>query len=77
MEVIDAEARAESLQQMIDSDGWVYAQDFIERRIADHTNQLLTCKLDDVVKHRAKVEAFNAVLLFVKDAIEEGNSGQA
>lgn len=73
----DAEARAEALQRMIDGDGWPHVQNYIERRIADHTNQLLTCKIEDVLKHRAKVETFNSVLLFVKDAITEGQGGQS
>jgi len=73
---LSVEARAESLQQMIDGEGWGYVQEYINERIADHTNQLLTCKLEDVMKHRTKVEAFNSVLLFVKDAIEEGKGGQ-
>ena len=67
----ETDARAEALQQMIDGEGWPHVKDYIERRITDHRNQLMTCKLEDVTKHRAKVEAYSSVLLYVKDAIEE------
>ena len=72
----ETDARAEALRQMIDGDGWPYVQNYIEKRITDHTNQLLTCKIEDVIKHRAKVEALNRVLLFVKDSITEEQEGE-
>jgi len=73
---LSVEARAESLQEMVDGEGWGYVKEYIEARITDHKAQLMTCQIEDVTKHRAKVESLNSVLLFVQDAIEEGKGGQ-
>lgn len=67
--------RAEALQQMLDGDGWPLVKTFIDDRIKYHTDQLLSCRLEDVPKHRVRVETYNSVFLFIRDAIEEGRQG--
>jgi len=68
----DAEYRAEVLREMLAGEAWQFVQDYIGGRITYHTRQLLSCDMEEVPKHRAKVEAFNSVLLFIQDAIEYG-----
>lgn len=66
----DAEYRAEVLREMLAGEGWQFVQEYMEGRIAYHTKQLLICDMEEVPKHRAKVEAFNSVLLFIQEALE-------
>lgn len=66
--------RAEALRRMLDGDGWPLVRNFIDGRIKYHTDQLLTCKLEDVAKHRDMVEAYKSVFIFINEAIEESYS---
>ena len=44
---------------------------YIEARIADHIGQLMTCSIEDVPKHRAKVEALKGIGVFVAECLSE------
>ena len=62
----------EYLRDMRDMEGWQLVETFINDRIKDHTDQLLTCEMEDIRKHRERVEAYKSVLLYVEDEIEKG-----
>lgn len=69
---MDEVARMEAVQYMLDTDGWPVIEKFIRERIEDHKNQLLRCPVEEITKHRERVEAFNSVLLYVRQVIDEG-----
>lgn len=65
--------KVRALQYMTSVEGWVYLQQYIQSRIDDNMKKLLTCSgWDDVIKHRAKVEALNSVFIYINQTIEEG-----
>ena len=57
---------------MLDTDGWQVVDEYLKQRIQDHKDQLMSCDIEDVVKHRAKAEALRSVLLYLQDIIDEG-----
>ena len=70
----DTESLAELMREMVDSEAWQCVEGYIKGRIEDHKNQLMTCQMDEVVKHRAKVEAYGSVLLHVQSLMAAGQS---
>ena len=58
---------------MMMMEGWQEVEEFLRDRIADNRNRLMSCEMVDVVKHRAKVEAFESVFIHIKEVIEEGD----
>jgi hypothetical protein len=73
---MDAEERARSLQELIETDGWPIVDQFINERIADNTNQLLTCPAEKITEHRAMVKAFNSVFLFIQGVIDDAQEDE-
>ncbi len=69
---MDEIARMEAVQCMLDTDGWPVIEKYIRERIEDHKNQLLRCPIEEITKHRERVEAYNSVLLYVRQVIDEG-----
>lgn len=70
--MVDDIARMEAVQCMLDTDGWPILEKFIRERIDDHKNQLLRCSIDDITKHRERVEAYNSVFLYIQQTLDEG-----
>lgn len=67
---LDNEEMQESIRQMKDTEGWTHVEDFINKRIHYHEQQLYSCDVSEVLEHRNKRETFKSVLLFVD---EKGN----
>jgi hypothetical protein len=57
----------ESLRQLKDTEGWKYIEDFINKKIQYHEQQLFCCKVDEVLEHRNQREALRSVLLFIDE----------
>lgn len=70
----DTESLAELMREMVDSEAWQCVEGYIKDRIEDHKKQLMTCQIEDVIKHRAKVEAYGSVLLHVQHMMAAGQS---
>lgn len=51
----------ESIHQLEQSDGWELVKKYIDERIADHTGQLLHCKLEDVTLHRNSIKTLELI----------------
>ena len=68
----DTESLAELMREMVDSQAWQCVEGYIKGRIEDHKNQLMTCQIEDVIKHRAKAEAYGSVLLHVQNMMVAG-----
>lgn len=47
---------AEQLRYMMQLEGWKYVEKSMSDKIQYHTDQLLSCPLDDVMKHRNMIE---------------------
>lgn len=62
--LINEEIR-EALRQMEMSDGWKIVKRYIDDRIADHTNQLLTCELDKVPLNRNSIETLRLIYVHI------------
>lgn len=60
----------EDIEHLIETLGWQHVQRFIEARIEHHKNQLQTCALDDVMKHRHKIEAYNSIFTEINSILE-------
>ena len=58
---MDDEQIKQDIENMLSSDGWQHVKSFIDDRILDHKNQLQTCALEDVMKHRHKIEAYTSI----------------
>ena len=69
---MDEVAKMELLRDMKDTEGWKLVDTYISDRIKDHTNQLITCPIEAIEKHRQRIEAYKSVLLYVEDEIEKG-----
>ncbi len=74
---MDEIARMEAVQNMLDTDGWPILEKFIRERIEDHRNQLLRCPIEDITKHRERVEAYNSVFLYIQQVLDEGREALA
>jgi hypothetical protein len=71
---LDEIAKMEALKNMMALEGWPIVEQFIKDRIEENKNRLMNCELKDVIKHRAKAEALNSVLLYIKTTVEEGEN---
>ncbi len=69
--------KAQAIQNMTETTGWKIVEEYIRERMDGHKNQLMTCSMQDILKHRAEVKALNGVLLFIQDAIREGSEPDA
>lgn len=55
---------------MTESEGWLYTEQHILDQIEQHKGYLLDCKSwDEVLQHRAKVEALSSVLVHIEQTI--------
>jgi len=63
--------RKEAISYLVTIVGWQVVEVYIEARIADHIGQLMTCSIEDVPKHRAKVEALKGIGVFVAECLSE------
>jgi hypothetical protein len=55
----------EELLELKEHEGWKKVEEYIKKRIKYHEQQLISCSLDDVIKHRERRDALNLLLLFV------------
>lgn len=55
------------MNNLLQSEGWQIVHQYITGQIQYHENQLLTCKLEDVIKHRERRDALNLVLIFIDE----------
>lgn len=63
------EALRETLLNLKDHEGWKVVEEYINKQIHFHEQQLLSCSLDKVIEHRSKREALRLVLLFLEERI--------
>ena len=56
----------EALDQMEMSDGWQLVRKYIDDRIADHTNQLLTCDIEKVPLHRNSIDTLKLIYVHIE-----------
>lgn len=65
--------QAQELRFLIEMAGWRQVEGFIAGRIHDRMQQLLTCgSWEEVIQHRAGVEALESVLSHISDTIKKG-----
>lgn len=69
---MDEVAQMEVVRELTNTEGWALVEQFITSKVDDHRKQLMTCKLEDVMKHRHKAEALESVLLYVQEVITKG-----
>ena len=62
----------ENLREMKLTEGWTMVEAFINRQIEASKSRLETCPLEEVEKHRHKMEAYRSVLRYIDDQIEKG-----
>lgn len=67
--------KSAALRNLASTEGWAYVESFMQERMEDSKNRLLTCELEEVAKHRARVEALQSVFIFIQKTIEEGRDG--
>lgn len=63
----------DAVRYMKQSEGWQIIEQFMQQRIDDNKNKLLSCELDKVPEHRAAAKALDAVFLHIKQIESEGN----
>jgi hypothetical protein len=65
--------QAQELRFLIEMAGWRQVEGYIAGRIKDRMQQLLTCETwEEVLQHRAGVEALESVLSHISDTIKKG-----
>lgn len=70
---MSAQQQAQELRLLVDMAGWQQVEGYIAGRIQDRMQQLLTCGTwEEVIQHRAGVEALESVLLYISDTIQKG-----
>lgn len=70
---MSAQQQAQELRFLIDMAGWQQVEAFVTGRIQDRMQQLLTCGTwEEVIQHRAGVEALESVLLYISETIAKG-----
>lgn len=65
--------RAQAIRHMMDTTGWKLTEQYIRGRIEAAKNQLMTCQIEDVPKHRATAIALQAVLVHIDGILREGD----
>jgi len=69
---VDNRQAAEALRHMQGTEGWRLLEQYLRERIDDSRNRLMSCELEDVMKHRHEAKALEAVLIYIDQTIEEG-----
>ncbi|OXM17324.1 hypothetical protein [Paenibacillus herberti] len=70
---MSAQQQAQELRFLVEMAGWQQVESFIAGRIHDRMQQLRTCgSWEEVIQHRAGVEALESVLLYISTTIEKG-----
>jgi hypothetical protein len=60
-----------SIRQMQEMDGWRIVSEFIEKKLIFHKSQLLSCSLEEVMKHRNMIEAYKSIPIHLDGIIKE------
>lgn len=64
----------EYLRDMQMMEGWQIVEKFINERIEDNRSRLESCDIEDVEKHRHKIDAYKSIFRFIEDSIDAGLS---
>jgi hypothetical protein len=62
---------AEAIRQMKQMEGWRIVEDYIEKKQEYHKLQLLSCSLEEVMKHRNMIEAYKSIPIHLEGIIKE------
>lgn len=58
---LTVQEEAEAIRQMQQSIGWEIVSKFINKKIEQNKKELMSCLIEDVIKHRAKVKAYESI----------------
>ena len=64
---------AEQLRYMMQLEGWKYVEQMRLDKIQYHTDQLLSCPLEEVEKHRNMIEAMKWLPATISEVMEQQN----
>jgi hypothetical protein len=67
----------DAIRYMIQSEGWQLIEQFMQARIDDSKNKLMSCELEKVPEHRAAAKALESVFFHIKQIVNEGNEEDA
>lgn len=62
---------AEQLRYMMKLEGWKYVEQAMSDKIQYHTDQLLSCPLDEVQKHRNMIECMKWLPAIIDEVFEQ------
>lgn len=67
----------DAIRYMTQCEGWQIIEQFIQQRIDDNKNKLMSCELEKVPEHRAAAKALESVFLHINHIGKEGNEEDA
>ena len=51
-----------NITNMLDNEGWKLMQDYINQMTQYYMSELATCKLENIIFNRAKLEAYKSII---------------
>lgn len=63
---------AAALQNMTKTDGWKLVEDFLQRKIEDYKEQLVTCDMAKFEELRGSVKALKGVFVYINTTMAKG-----
>ena len=61
-----------ALQEMAKTEGWKIVEEYLQRKIEDHKDQLVTCDMDKFEEVRGSVKALKGVFVYINTTIAKG-----
>lgn len=70
-DAVSLQQDAEAIRQMQETEGWQLVSNYIEAKLIDHKGQLLHCSLEEVMKHRHMITAYNSINIHLNEITTE------
>lgn len=67
---MNIEAQKDAFRNLLASEGWRLIDQFIQERISDNKDRLMTCKVEQVMDLRSKVDAYNSIYSHLNEILE-------